>query len=77
MQEIMKKSNTWNIRRLVVCPCAPVTHCIILKIVGFYESQFKVRIIWLSLWRAGAVTCLHDILIGQSVTCLTNQNKKI
>ena len=30
-----------------------------------YESQIKVGIILLCLWRASAVTCLLDILIGQ------------
>ena len=37
MQEIMKKNNTWNIRRLVNEMIVPSTQRIILKIVGFLD----------------------------------------
>ena len=35
LQDLMKKNNTWNIRRLVAETIVPLTQCIILKIVGF------------------------------------------
>ena len=39
LQEIMKKNNTWNIRRLVDESFVPATQRIILKIVEFQNSS--------------------------------------
>ena len=42
IQEIMKKNNTWNIRRLVLESFVPATQRIILKIVGFLYACIAV-----------------------------------
>ena len=43
LQEIMKKNNTWNIRRLVDESFVPVTQRILLKIVGFQDAITTIK----------------------------------
>ena len=53
LQEIMKKSNAWNIRHLVDESFIPATQGILLKIVGFYYGtnlQIQDHIFIVFLW---------------------------
>ena len=44
LQEIMKKNNALNIRRLVNETVVPSTQCIILKIVGFIKCLESLQV---------------------------------
>ena len=71
LQEILKKDNTWNIRRLVDESFIPTIQRIILKIVGFQVASsfngmlLKLGYLWLTAYESQGIIFFYPFFFLQ------------